>query len=383
MPSQSSGPTTPRAKIVFFIWNNLPRFLFLTLIILIVILTGAINKKQSSIAADKEAAIKPERPPINAVTLALSPSTISDRINLPGNIEAWTSLSLLAKLNGTVDEILVREGQLVKKGDILARIDAEDYRIAMDRAKAAYDLAKSDYERDRAIYGKGIIPTAELDANQTKMQTALADYENAQLQFSRCAVTAPMNGIVRKLDAKVGLQLAVGDPLAEILEIDRIKAVIGIPESEVTAVRGLDQVTVRLQALGDREITAKIHYLSSSPETVARLFRLELAIDNPNGEILPGMFVRADIVKKTVPNALVVPFFSVISRNDEQYVFIEQNGTVTKRPVKIGIMEKWLVEISEGLKAGDKLLVEGHREVEEGQKVKIVKTATDLKDLTL
>lgn len=383
MLSQPAGPTTPRAKIVFFIWNNLPRLLLLALVILIVILTGAINKKQSSIAADKEAAIKPERPPINAVTLALSPSMISDRINLPGNIEAWTSLSLLAKLNGTVDEILVREGQLVKKGDILARIDAVDYRIAMDRAKAAYDLAKSDFERDRAIYGKGIIPTAELDANQTKMQTALADYENAQLQFSRCAVTAPMNGIVRKLDAKVGLQLAVGDPLAEILEIDRVKAVIGIPESEVTAVRGLDQVTVRLQALGDREITAKIHYLSSSPETVARLFRLELAIDNQNGEILPGMFVRADIVKKTVTNALVVPFFSVISRNDEQYVFIEQNGTVAKRPVKIGIMEKWLVEISEGLKVGDHLLVEGHREVEEGQKVKIVKTATDLKDLTL
>ncbi len=383
MLSQPASPTTPRAKIVFFIWNNLPRLLLLALVILIVILTGAIKKKQSSIAADKEAAIKPERPPINAVTLALSPSMISDRINLPGNIEAWTSLSLLAKLNGTVDEILVREGQLVKKGDILARIDAEDYRIAMDRAKAAYDLAKSDYERDRAIYGKGIIPTAELDANQTKMQTALADYENAQLQFSRCAVTAPMNGIVRKLDAKVGLQLAVGDPLAEILEIDRVKAVIGIPESEVTAVRGLDQVTVRLQALGDREITAKIHYLSSSPETVARLFRLELAIDNQNGEILPGMFVRADIVKKTVANALVVPFFSVISRNDEQYVFIEQNGTVAKRPVKIGIMEKWLVEISEGLKAGDHLLVEGHREVEEGQKVKIVKTATNLKDLTL
>ena len=192
-----------------------------------------------------------------------------------------------------------------------------------------------------------------------------------------------MNGIVRKLDAKVGLQLAIGDPVAEILEIDKVKAVVGIPESEVTAVRGLDSVTVRLQALQDREITGKVHYLSSSPETVARLFRLELAIDNPKGEILPGMFIRADIVKKTIPDALVVPFFSVISRNDEQYVFIEQDGIVAKRPVQLGIMEKWLVEISKGLKAGDKLLVEGHRDVEDGQKVKVVKAATDMKELTL
>ena len=104
-------------------------------------------------------------------------------------------------------------------------------------------------ERDKAIYAKGVIPTAELDTNKTRMETARADYENAQLLYSRCTVTAPMNGIVRKLDAKVGLQLAVGDPLAEILEIDRVKAVVGIPESDVTAVRDIDTIAISLQAL--------------------------------------------------------------------------------------------------------------------------------------
>lgn len=383
MNNQISGPRSTRAKIIFFIWNNLPRIALLVMVALVFILAMAIKKESASIASSKASGIKPERPPVNAVTLLLQPATIHDRINLPGSIEAWTTLSLLSKLNGTVNEILVREGQKVSKGDTLALIEAEDYRIAVERARAAYNLAKAEYERDKAIFAKGVIPVAELETNKTSMETAKADLDNAELQLSRCTITAPMNGIVRKIDAKVGLQLAVGDPLAEILEIDRLKAVVGIPESDVPAVRGLDSVDIKLQALGDRTITGKVHFLSSSPETVARLFRLELAIDNPNGEIFPGMFFRADVVKKTVPNAVVIPFYSVISRNNEQYVFIEKNGVVEKKNIKLGIMEKWLVQVTEGLKAGDSLLVEGHRDVEDKQKVKVVKTAGDIKELTL
>ncbi|EKD39619.1 MAG: RND family efflux transporter MFP subunit [uncultured bacterium] len=116
---------------------------------------------------------------------------------------------------------------------------------------------------------------------------------------------------------------------------------------------------------------------------MARLFRLELAIDNSSGEILPGMFVRADVVKKTVPEAIVIPFYSVISRNNDQYVYIEEDGVVAKKQVKLGVMEKWLVEVTDGLAAGDRLLVEGHRDVEDKQKVKVVKAALDMKELTL
>ncbi len=383
MHSQSNAPQTARAKVVFFIWNNLPRFLLLALVVLIIILAGAIKKESASIASVKAAGSKQERPPVNTVTLALKPEAINDRINLPGSIEPWTTLALLSKLNGTIDEVLVREGQKVKKGDVIVRINEEDYRIGVDRAKAAFELAKAEYERDKAIYAKGVIPTAMLDANKTQMETAKADYDNAKLQYSRCLVTAPMNGVIKKVDAKVGLQLAVGDPMVEIMEIERLKAVVGIPESDVTAVRGLKTIDIKLQALKDRIITGKVHFLSSSPETVARIFRLELAIDNSDGEVLPGMFVRADVVKKTVSDAIVIPFYSVISRNNEQYVYVEEDSIVHKKKVRLGIMEKWYVEVVEGLQGGERLVVEGHRDVEDNQKVKVVKAALDVKELTL
>lgn len=372
-----------RARVVFFIWNNMPRFVLLIMAALIVILVFAIKKESASIAASKSAALSVEKPPVNTVTLRLAPTTIQDRINLPGSIEPWTDLQLLAKITGSIIEVRVTEGDSVKEGDIIARIEDDDYRIALDRARAAYNLAKAELERDKSIYAKGMIPTAEMDTRRTRVQTTKADLENAELQYSRCNIVAPMDGVIKRLDAKIGLLLAVGDPIAQILKIDKLKAVIGIPESDVNAVRQLDTVELSIQALDGQKIRAKKHFISPSPETVARLYEMELEIDNSDGRILPGMFVRADIIKKTVDHAIAIPFYSVISRNNEQYVFVEKDGVVEKRLVDLGIMEQWMVEITKGLSEGENLIVEGHRDVENNQQVRVIKTLTSPEGLTL
>ncbi len=227
--TQIATQTTTRSKIVFFIWNNLPRFVLLAMMALIFVLMGSIKEKSGTLKAEKEAAVAEEKPPVNAITYSVTPTEIADRINLPGSIEPWTRLLLLSKLGGAVTEVAVKEGDRVKKGDVIARIEDADYRIAVDKAEAAYKLALADLKRDQSIFEKGVIPQATLEANSTRMQTARADYENARLMLSRTTVTSPMSGLIRRMDAKVGSQLSVGDPVAEILEIDRMKGVVGIP----------------------------------------------------------------------------------------------------------------------------------------------------------
>ncbi len=383
MDPQQTIPTTPRAKTVFFIWKLLPRLVLLTMLIFIVAMAMAILKKQESIAADKTKEVGLERQPVNSVVYPLHPLVIRDRLNLPGSIEPWTELELMAKVGGSVTEILVEEGDEVKKGDILARIDDNDYTIAVQRAEAAYKLARADYQRDKAIFSKGVIPEAQLDARETAMLTAKADLDNARLRLSRTTIEAPISGVVRRLDAKVGLLLAVGDPIGQLLRIDKVKAVIGIPESDVAAVRSLEKVDVTLQALDNQVITGSIHFLSSSPDTTARLYKLELEIDNPSRAILPGMFVRADIIKRTVDDAITVPFYSVISRNDEQFVYIEEQGRARKKMVELGIMEKWMVEVRKGLNPGERLVIEGHRAIEDGQEIEVVKVVNSLDEYRL
>lgn len=367
-------PTAPlRARVVWQIWNNLPRLVLLAMIVVAVSLFNMVKERQATITADKAAQISPDRPPVNTVTMTVQPRPISDRLNLPGVVEPWTWLKLLAKVAGTITEVPVQSGDRVKPGDILARIEDADYRIAVQRAEAAYRLAETEFSRDEALYAKGGIPVATLDSNRARLQTAKADYDQARLQFSRTKIVAPMEGIIHELPAKVGLQLSVGDPVAEILETDRLKGVVGIPESDVDAVRHLEEVSITIQALADRQLTAAIHFLAPAPQSMARLYNLELAIDNPGGEILPGMFLRADIVKSRRSDALSVPLYSVISRNDAQYLYVDEAGIARRRDIRLGVMEGWLVEVVEGLQAGDRVLIEGHRDVEDGQPIKVIR----------
>ena len=371
-------PTTPRDKVLKLVWGNLPRLAFLVFLIIIISLTVRCSREAARLQKEKAASQTQQEKPVNAVVLDLHPTTIQDAINLPGMIEPWIRLELMAKVHGSIDEVLVQEGSVVKQGDVLARIEDDDYRIALESATAAYKRAKSDYERKKAMKNKKVTSEADLEMSETQMLTAKAAMEDAQLMLDRCTIKAPISGVIKRLDAKIGLLLSVGDPVAEILQIDRVKAVVGIPESDVTAVRKISDVEITIQALNDRKVTGKKYYLSPAPETTAQLYRLELEIENSSGDILPGMFFRANVVKNTIENAITVPIYTVITRNDEQFVFVVDNDSIVhKRPVELGILEKWQIQITEGLQAGEAVVIEGHRDVEDGQKVNIVKRISD------
>jgi membrane fusion protein (multidrug efflux system) len=370
-------PGTRGGKVLLFVWRNLPRVLLFGLIVLFLVFMGLIGAEKARLAEEKAAAQAQDRKPVNAVLLELQPAVIRDVINLPGVIEPWTRLELLARVSGSISEVLVREGSKVAPGQVIARIEEDDYRIALDAARAAHARAKADHERKKIMLRQKTLPVAEVELSEAQLLAAKAAMEDAELRLARSTITAPLGGVISRLDAKVGLYLGVGDPVGEILEIDRLKAVVGIPESDVAAVRTIDEVEMEIQALADRRLVGRKYFLASSPETFARLYRLELELANNSGDLLPGMFLRAQVVKKVVEDALVIPIYSVITRNNEQYVFVVRDGVVHKQPVELGIMEQWMIQAVEGLKPGDLLVIEGHREVEEGQPVNVLQVVTD------
>lgn len=370
-------PHSRRAKVVYFLWRSIPRALLLAMMVLIMVLFGTIKTQIKTVATEKASALVEDKPLVNTVVMPLTLRDISDTINLPGTIEPWTELSIKSELNGTISEVLVREGDEVKAGDLLARIETDDYRIALDRAQASHRLAAAELKRDQSVYGKGIISEAQLETKQTTLLLAAAEVANARLLLNRCTIQSPMSGVITRLDAKKGLLLAVGDPVGDLVKIDRVKAVVGIPESDMPAVSRLTHVELTIKALNNLKVTGEKYFLSPVPDSAARIYRLELTINNPDREILPGMFIRANVVKQKVEDAVTIPFYSVITRGEEQFVFVEENGVAIRRDVSLGIMEKWMVQVTSGLEPGQKLIVEGHRDVEDGKPVKVVHTVTE------
>lgn len=346
-------------------------------------LAGTIKEEKAQMAAEKLKVIAAERPPANVVVMNLAPVTMEDRINLPGTIEPWQKLSVLAKVEGTVIEVKVAEGEKVTKGQLIARLDPVDYRIALNSARANYDLAAANQKRMARLYEQKIIPAAEMEEVEARIKTSKAHLDKASLLFSRCEIKAPISGIVQRLDAKEGSFLNAFDPLAEILQINRVKAVIGIPESDVALIRDIQEVPLKIQALNEKEVTGRFHFLASSPETAARLYRLELTIDNADNLILPGMFFRAHIVKRVIHDTISVPLFSVIRRNNKQFVYLEENGVARQAPVELGIMEDWQVQVRKGLSPGGRIVVEGHRSIDQGHRLNVVRTLQESGEVLL
>ena len=346
-------------------------------------LSGTIKAEKERLTAEKMAAGSSERLPVNVVLLDVVPTTIEDRINLPGVIEPWEKLSVLAKIHGTVIKVEASEGETVSKGQIIARIDPDDFRIAVDSARATYELAIAQHKRLASLHDQGIVPEAKIENLEAQVKTSKAALENAELMLSRCTIKAPISGVIRRLDATEGLLLSVSDPVAEILQVDRVKAVVGIPESDVALVRNIKEVHLTIQALDNKEVVGRHHFLAGSPESGARLYRLELAIDNKDNLIMPGMFFRAKLVKRVIKDTVAVPLFTVIKREDQQFVFVEEDGVAKKLPVELGIMEDWRVQITKGLSPGSRVVVEGHRDIDHGHKLNTVRMIDDITEALL
>jgi membrane fusion protein (multidrug efflux system) len=377
-------PTEPNAnrnRRLKRIWRVIPALILVILIVVILVLAYTIMGEKKRLNDEKAAERHDEPPPVNIVVQSIMPETIHDRVNLPGVVEPWVRLQLLSEISGKVVKVSVKEGESVVKGDVLVQIDSRDYKIALDSASASYELAKSDLKRARILFKRELITPAEIDNAETKVTTLKADMDNAKLQLERCTITAPMSGVVNRLDAEVGLLLSVADPVAEILQIDRVKVAVGIPESDVSAVRELAHIDLTIEALNGKKFVGEKLFLASSPDTLAHLYRLELAVDNRGGEILPGMFARADILKKKMTNSVVIPLYAVISRRDERFAYVAEKGEAKIKGVELGILDGWRVQVLKGLKPGDQVIVVGQRDVDDGQKVNVINTVMNSREL--
>ena len=374
-------PKTARGRWVKRVWGNLPALILIVLVLLIISLAVKIKGDAQRLEAEKLAEVRLKGQAVNVVVQELVPSTIRDRLSLPGIVEPWVRLELMAEVYGKVVEVSRKEGEQVQVGDVLLRIDSRDYENALDSARASYKLAAANLERAESLFRDELISRSDMESVAAEVVSLRAAMETARLQLERCTITAPLSGVINRLDAKVGLLLNISDPVAELLKIDRVKVAVGIPESDVNEVRALSHVKVTIDALGGRTVTGEKYFLASAPETVARLYRLELALDNKGEEILPGMFARAEVVKREVSDTLVIPLYAMITRSDNRFVYVEEGGKAVARVVTPGILDGWRVQIVDGLAPGERVIVVGHRSVEEGQAVNVSRTVTDPAEL--
>ncbi|MDH3390563.1 MAG: efflux RND transporter periplasmic adaptor subunit [Desulfobulbaceae bacterium] len=360
----------------------LPFLVLLLLIVIIIVLGARVKDEKSRLLEEKSNAVIQEKPPVNVVVQELVPVMLRDRLNLPGMVEAWESLVVLAEVPGVVKEVLVEEGNHVKQGDLIVRTDTSDYGNTINSIKASYNLALINQKRLSGLRKQEIVSQSQIDTIKAEVLSLEAALAIAKVQLERCYIRASISGIVNELPAKKGVYLAVGDPVATVVDIERLKVSVGIPESDVDAVRKIKSFGVTIEAVGNKEITGTKHFLAVAPESLAQVYKLELEVENKSENILPGMFARVEIVKQEFPEALAIPLYSVISRDDKHFVYLDEDNIAKLQEVKLGILDGWHVQVVEGLALGQRVIVVGQRSVDADQKLNVVKKVTDPAEIT-
>ncbi|MFC1533673.1 efflux RND transporter periplasmic adaptor subunit [Thermodesulfobacteriota bacterium] len=370
-----------RSRILRFFWGLFPWLIVFIIFAYVFDMYGKIKDEKTRLEEARKAAIKDEVPAVRVITLNLEPKKLEDKINLPAIVEPHEDLWVKSNVPGQVVNVLVKEGQVIEKGQVLVEFDDRDFISRLERIEANYELAILDHDRMSELAKKRIAAKTDVDKIEARLKDLAAQLKEAKLGLSRTKITAPISGRLNEIKAKIGDRMGVDKPVAQILQYEEVKVTVGIPESDVAAIFDLKEADVIIEALGKRRVKGKKAFLSRQPRTLARLYDLELVVRNPDGRILPGMFARVELVKKVVKRALVIPIYAVITKGDESFVYVEKETRAEKRFIKLGILSGWQIQVKSGLEPGEKVIVVGHRLLDDGQSVEVIKTVSDPREI--
>jgi len=337
----------------------------LTALMAAFVLAGCQDQESMAIAESTS----PEAPAIPVSVMIVKPVSMRDVIFLPGETEASEDVKVAASTAGRVDWIGPREGQKVNKGDLLVKIDVSALKASRDRAEAAYKLADDLYQRRLRLYDNKIIAREELDQSETQRKLALTDLAQIRVRYNHGFPKSPITGIVNHLYLDEGEYADMGKPIADIVNIDRIKINVRVPELDVRFVKKSQQTPVKIDAFPDRTIIGTVDFVSFKADPATKTFLVRSIIDNPDHDIRPGMIGRVAFVRRAIADAVAAPLFALVDKGGERIVFVEKDGVAESRTISIGVIEADRVQITSGLTAGDHLIVKGHTEVEDGMKV--------------
>lgn len=308
-------------------------------------------------------------PAASVEVVKLEPRSLVERLELSGELEPWVRVSVSAELGGTVQEVTFREAQRVRQGQVLARVGSDLFEADLAEAQARLEGAQAIHEKSEELFKREHVPRQELIAATSALHAAEAQVRQAELRLARSVIEAPISGIAVSRDLEPGEVVSPGAPITEIFRVDRLKAVAGIPENDVGAFRVGGEATIEVDAFPGRTFAGRVHLVGPAAHGPSRTFPTEIAIDNPTGELRPGMIARVSLVKRELEDVVVLERDVLQDRDNGPVAVVADGGVARVRELTLGASEGNLVVVEKGLEPGELLIVNGQRGLIDGQAV--------------
>lgn len=307
------------------------------------------------------------------VTIAqVEKKQVSKNLELVGTIQANNDVSIVAEAQGRVVKVNAEVGDYKKAGSVLLQIDDELRLAAMKAAKVNYEKSKKDYERFQALYRGNSVTDSQLEAAKLAYQSAETQYITANRQYEDTKVTTPISGIVTSRLVDVGNYVKMNSPVANVVDISKLKVIVNVAESDVFKMKVGDIVNITTEVYPGVVFKGKIATISDKGDE-AHTYPVE--VDLPNSKMHPlkaGMFGRADFVSLTKGEALLIPREALIGSIKDPKVFVVENNTARLVSLVIGDTYDNYLEVLGGLKEGQTIVVNGQNNIDDNSKVTVI-----------
>ncbi|MFO7839782.1 MAG: efflux RND transporter periplasmic adaptor subunit [Desulfosalsimonadaceae bacterium] len=315
---------------------------------------------------------KQKKTPVVEVAAATR-TTVFRRLELTGSVEAYRVARLASPAEGPVENIHVREGDLVDAGTKLFRIGRRQGAEALVTSlREELKKEKDELSRVRELVRKNAIAEEELDQARTAYEKVQAQLIQARESAEDYTITAPWHGIVSQLEVKEGEFVAPRTVLMEMYDPDSLVIRTGVPERYAAEIRPDMRVDIRLDAYPQKTVQGRITRIYPYLDDRMRTRTVEILPDKPV-ELLPGMFARLQVVLEEQDDAVVVPKEAIVSTPQGESVFVVQEGKAEQRGIETGIEEEKQTQILSGVGAGDKVVVAGNQKLKPGAAVRLAK----------
>lgn len=352
-----------------------------------------------------------------AVIQEVKEQDYTHEISLSGNIKPSKTVKLSYKIAGVIENVFVEEGQAVAKNDVVMALDAYDYELnakaakatwasskmkmdsqipsKMNQAKAKLDVVEKNYERIKQLYEEGAVSTAQmeqveaeyiaasnmyqeaLDAKEytrIELEKAEALRDSAEANLKDTKLLSPIDGVVLKKLTESGETVAPGYPVVILGEVGEVETEVGVADAYINKIKKGQQAKVYVYGI-EKEFEGIIREVGAMADPETRTFPVKIQINNEENLLKPGMVAKVSI-PLSEQKSVFVPVDSVMNMPEGPIVFVydEEDGVVHKRKVVPGNLVKDKIEMKEGLKAGEKIVVEGQFKLSDNDKINVEET---------
>jgi len=303
---------------------------------------------------------------------AIAPQPFSHFIEVQAKVDGDEDVNVSAETMGTITSVLVKAGDKVSKGQVMATLDDKAMKQGLAELQSQLDLATSLYTRQKSLWDQKIgseVQFMQAKTNKEAMEKRLA---GMQEQWNMSRIKSPINGTVDGVNIKVGQSVAPGMPVIHVVNLSQLKVKGEVAESYISKVKKGNNVVLYFPDM-NKEIKGKVDYSGRSINNVNRTFNVEVRLNPKDGEFHPNMIAILRIIDYSVPSALVVPVKTIQSGTEGHYVFVaatENGKTIAKRKqVKTGMSYNGMTEITDGLAQGDRVVTVGYADLVEGEEI--------------